>query len=259
MDGLIGLISNTLSTSIVHPIDVTKTRNQVNIMYNKSIPINKVIMDIYKGNGVRGFYKGLGPQLMTYPFFWGIYFQTSSATKRYYGDIKPSFMENAFITFGSASLASSIVNPLFVLKTRMQTSEVKTSAVAIIKQLYKENGLKSAYKGLPSSIGNNVKLGIQFPLYDYLKSSTDSVLFSSMFSKLIAATIFYPLDLVRVNQRNSPDVLTIKEVCNSIYNNHGVRGFYRGVLLYNMVSTPNFVLMIFIKETLEKTLKGTKL
>ena len=255
MDGLIGLVSNTLSTSIVHPIDVVKTRNQVNIMHNKSIPINKVITDIYKSNGIRGFYKGLGPQLMTYPFFWGIYFQTSSATKRYYGENKPSFVENAFITFGSASLASSIVNPLFVLKTRMQTSEIKTSTITVIKQLYKENGLKSAYKGLPSSIGNNVKLGIQFPLYDYLKSHTNNILLSSMFSKLIAATIFYPLDLVRVNQRNSSTSLSIKQVASSVYKNYGIKGFYRGVLLYNLVSTPNFVLMIFIKEYLEKALK----
>lgn len=252
MDGLIGLLSNTLATITVYPIDVIKIRNQINIMENKKVPVTQVVSYVYKNNGLRGFYKGLSPQLMTYPIFWGIYFQTSAITRRYYKNVPPSFIEKIFITFGSASLASTVVNPLFVLKTRLQTSKIKTNVINISKQLYNENGIKSMYRGLPSSLVNNIKLGIQFPLYDYLKERTNSILLSSMFSKLIAATIFYPLDLIRVNQRNSPVSLSIKKVASSIYNNYGIKGFYRGVLLYNMVSTPNFVLMILIKETLDE-------
>ena len=66
--------------------------------------------------------------------------------------------------------------------------------------------------------------------------------------------LFYPLDNIRTNQRNFIG-LSISYVAKQIYNRYGMLGFYRGVLLYSMTSTPNFVLMVTIKEIIELYIK----
>ena len=120
--------------------------------------------------------------------------------------------------------------------------------------MYKENGLKTMTKGLPSTYINNMKLGAQFVLYDEIKDRTNNIFLASMMSKLVSSTIFYPLDLIRVNQRNATGKLTIKDAVQKVYKNGGLRGFYRGVTLYNAVSTPNFVLMIMFKELFDNAI-----
>ena len=115
MSGIVGLISNILSTTIIQPIDVIKTRYQVTAM-KQPINISSIVKNIYTKNNVKGFYSGLGTNLMTYPFFWEIYFQTAQLnTMRPTGN----YITDKFITsFSSATLASVITNPLFILQTK---------------------------------------------------------------------------------------------------------------------------------------------
>ena len=111
---------------------------------------------------------------------------------------------------------------------------------------------KSSYfKGLPSTYLNNLKLGVQFPLYDYVKSKTENVIFSSFTSKLICSSIFYPLDLIRVKQRGSDKKLSIINISKYIYNSVGLRGFYRGLVLYNGVSVLNFTIMMTLLDIIK--------
>ena len=250
MDGLIGIISNLCSTSIIHPIDVVKTRQQVNTMANKKIPITKLIKNIYVHDGIKGYYRGLGPNLGAYPIFWGVYFQTRKMC-----DISPTesvFLNRMIISMISSIAASTLANPFFVMKVRMQTYDKLPTYRRIISDIYREHGYKSVFKGLSSTILNDFKMALQFPLYDYFREHTDSVLLSSATSKLISSSLFYPFDLVRVNQRNSSTNLSLKQAFHQVYSTQGLRGLYRGVGLYNMVSTPNFVIMMLIKEGLDK-------
>ena len=284
MDLITSIFSASLAVVITYPIDVIKTQFQVTLKGSESrsnlftlkgseshsnlftrlkhknpkgANVTSLTKDLYQQRGLYGFYRGVGSSLMTYPIFWGLYFQTKKIkwepTNYKYGD-------KFIIASGSGIVASIITNPLFVIKTRFQTDNLKThsnspikkSYTNLIKSIYHHEGIGGYYKGLLPTLLNNTKLGVQFPLYDYLKEQTDSVLISSGLAKTLASTIFYPLDLIRVNQRDLVEKLSIRDAVKQIYKKSGPIGFYRGVMLYNFVNGSGFVLMMLIKDKLDR-------
>jgi len=268
MDFLIGFAANVISTTLVNPIDVIKTRYQVNNLNGVRQSVPQLIKDIYNINGPRGFYRGLLPNISTYPIFWSIFFGLKgTGLKDYKFFNSPSneyinhtlynkYANKSISTLISASIASTITNPIFVVKTKLQTipdsSTISISGVA--RNLYKEEGYFAYFRGLNATLLNNSKLCIQFPMIDYFKEKYEM---NSFTAALIARTsmtaLFYPLDNIRTNQRNSVR-MSLFDVSKQIYRNYGLIGFYRGVLLYSMTSTPNFVIMVTIKELLEEYL-----
>jgi solute carrier family 25 folate transporter 32 len=254
MEGLFGLIANGISTIITHPIDVIKTNYQLAQTQNNignRLGARSIVQNVWRSRGVRGFYAGLTPNLCTYPIFWAVYFGTNQMM----GDRK--FFENKYVdrfakSYTAGLIGSSLTNPLFVLKIRMQNSN-RGGTRSVIQTIRDTNrlGIRAYYRGLGSTYLNNLKLAIQFPLYDVIKDRTDSVVLSSFTAKTISSSLTYPLDLIRVNQRNSDQKIGIGQVVRQIYGRHGGRGMYRGVLLYNAVTTPNFIIMMVGYEALK--------
>jgi len=247
MEGLFGLISNTMSTSFVHPIDVVKSNYQMARNTSNPQSVKQIMRSTWNTNGLRGFYRGLGPNLGTYPIFWGVYFQT--------GKHKVNLFQNKYLdkfttSFAAGNIASAVANPLFVVKTRLQTNNNNKGYIQTMKDINRSGGTRAFFRGLPSTMLNNFKLGIQFPMYDYFLEKTNNIAISSASAKLISSTALYPLDLVRVIQRGSEKKLPIKKIARNIYAKEGIRGLYRGALLYNCVSTPNFVIMMMMLEFL---------
>ena len=162
-----------------------------------------------------------------------------------------------------ATAASTLTNPLFVIKVRLQSQQhhVKLQNETILKtakSIYLSNGVMGYFKGLSTTLLNNTKLSIQFPLYDYINNTTDNVVVSSLLSKTIVNTVFYPFDLIRTKQRNDNKKIMIKSVFKQIYKQSGLNGFYKGVLLYNLTSVPNFIIMMYLYETIAIHFKKKK-
>ena len=99
-------------------------------------------------------------------------------------------------------------------------------------------------------IYSNSKLAFQIPLYDYLKHENYNSLSSGLIAKVGISLVFYPYDLIKNNQRESKKVIPIKNICKNIYNRDGFRGFYKGISLYTCCSTPNFIIMMMVKDYL---------
>lgn len=239
----ISTISSVISYGLTYPIDAVKTNFQVTNLKQKPV-LNDVIKKIYTDHGFRGFYRGIGSTMMTYPLFWGIFFQTKSYS-------------NVLI---ASSVASLVTNPLFVLKTRFQVPETNTqSYVNLTKTIYRTEGLVGFFKGFGATLANNTKLWIQIPLCDALSDRTKNIALSSMIAKITSSTLYYPIDIVRTNQRNSKDNRNMIEVAKSIYRvnsvkgiGHGVMGFYNGVGLYNLVSVPSFVALMLCRDYIKR-------
>jgi solute carrier family 25 (mitochondrial folate transporter), member 32 len=238
----IGTISSIISYSLTYPIDAIKTNYQVANLNQKPI-LKDVIKQIYITHGIRGFYRGISSNLLTYPLFWGIFFQTNSHS-------------NVFIASGIASL---VTNPLFVLKTRFQSLghsdnlvNQKVSYFNLTKNIYKNEGPRGFFKGFGSTLANNTKLWIQMPLYDKLYEKTNNIVMASMIAKIASATLYYPTDLIRTNQRNLKDNRNVFELSKSIYRTNGIKGFYNGVMLYNLVSIPSFVTLMVCRDYIKK-------
>jgi hypothetical protein len=238
----IGTVSSVISYSLTYPIDVIKTNYQILNLKQKPV-VRDVVKQIYQNNGFSGYYRGIGSTLMTYPLFWGIFFQTNTQT-------------NVFVASGVASL---VTNPLFVLKTRFQSvshnnesSNQRTSYLNLTKNIYRNEGIGGFFKGYLSTMANNTKLWIQFLAYDEVNKRTDNIAISSMIAKIFSSSIYYPTDLIRTNQRNLKVSMNMFEVSKSIYNANGIRGFYNGIILYNAISIPSFCIMMSCRDYIKK-------
>jgi hypothetical protein len=253
MDGLIGIFSNSIAIAVTQPIDTLKINYQTTVSNSCKQPIIDVLKNTLKTGGTRSLYSGLVPNMMSYPIFYGVFFQTKEGLRKH------TIRENEQLDklakyFIAGGIGSSVSNPLFVIKTRMQTNPNNIPAAKMISTIFKENGLKGFYKGLNATLINNSKLTIQFPLYDIIKDKTDSIVISSGASKLLSNTIFNPFELIRTNQRNSKIKISILDVAKNIYKSKGIRGFYHGTGIYNLASCSNFIVTMVILEKAKKLL-----
>lgn len=253
MDGLIGLTGSIVAVSLTHPIDVLKTNYQV--LGNSSTPMSSfgTIKYIYSKRGFIGFFKGLPVTLTSQPVFWGVFYQTKSFNLQF----STNKISNDVINNVVCGLTGSLVaNPLYVLKTRFQARTNTQTYIKMACDMYKTEKITQFLAGYPSTALNNLKLGIQLPLYSYLKDNQQLNTFNSAgISKCISTTVFYPLDIIRTLQRNSSETLSITKSVHMIYKNNGLSGFYRGVILYNIHSTPNFIILMYVTEFLIKHIK----
>ncbi len=250
MDALIGSTSAAVATIAVYPIDTIKLNFQI---HGKTF--SQTVNDVYTKGGIRAFYNGIVPTLATYPIFWGIFFGTRNTQFRYTGN---KHMDNVLTTAYSATLGSFIANPLFVFKTRFQSKENTLSYPQMITQMYRKEGMQSFMKGFPSTVLSNAKLCIQFPLYDSIRERTDSVIFSSGAAKIIANTIVYPLDIARSVQRTATERIEISRVFVKLIQEYGFRGLWRGSMIANAFSVPNFIITMYFVEwynSIQKTKK----
>ncbi len=238
----IGTISSIFSYTITYPIDAIKTNYQITNLKQKPI-LNDIVKQIYTTHGIRGYYKGVSSVLMTYPLFWGIFFQTNAHT-------------NVFV---SSAVASFVTNPLFVLKTRLQSTthnhqptNQRLSYLNLTKDIYRNEGFRGFFKGFGSTVANNTKLCLQFFAFDEMNKRINNIAVSSMVAKIVSSTIYYPTDLIRTNQRNLKESNSMFEVGKSIYKANGIKGLYNGVAIYNAISIPSFVMLMQIRDYIKK-------
>lgn len=242
VDFIKGFVANASAILISHPFDVIKSRYQINNSKKKNI--YNIYTNILKKNGTKGLYRGIIPNIGTYPLFWAIFFQTKKINIQVTNNKTFNTFINSYI---SGNIASTFTNPLFVLKTRLQVKN--NNKIKIIREINKNKIIY--FNGLNSTYFNNIKIGFQFPFYDYLKDKTNNTIFSSFTSKIICSSLFYPFDLIRINQRNSNTKIKIKDISKNIYKKNGYCGFYNGLLLYNIVSTINFTIMMLFIDILQ--------
>ncbi len=243
-------LSSILATTATHPLELIKVRLQVAQQTNAPyVSTRQHFVNHYRAHGLSGFYKGLTPNIGSYPIFWSLYFPMKT-----YGEslqlFDSKYGNKCFVSTLAATTASAVSNPFFTVKVKMQTSDTNTTALQVTRQIYRQEGIRGFFKGLGATTLSNKKYAVLFPLYDYLREKTDNVLLASFSSKAITSSTFYPYDVIRNSQRDSITKLPLTHVCRNIYANNGIKGFYRGLGIYNVVSGLNFVLMMIIKDSL---------
>src|SRR3989338_11570441 len=84
-DVLSGMCSGFLSVFAFYPLDLVRTRLQVQhviVGKTKTNSILKTAVSIYSQHGIRGFYQGLTTNLVGSSFDWGLYFSTFHRLQR---------------------------------------------------------------------------------------------------------------------------------------------------------------------------------
>jgi hypothetical protein len=250
MEAFIGLLSSAVATTLVHPIDVVKVKYQDSVYYNRKLTSTNITKNIYNAYGVRGFYRGLAPRLLTFPTFYSVYYQAEHEIKKHV-KTENKIADRMITSYSAGAIGSVVANPFYVMATKMQIYGKQQSSISLLKKMITKSGPSSLFKGLPITLLNNTKLMIQFPLKDTLYEDYGWRSFtSSLMGKIAPLLAYYPLDLIRTIQRDSIEPLKMSQAVKSVYKVHGFKGFYRGIILYNMVSTTNFIVLNMIRDSL---------
>lgn len=128
---------------------------------------------------------------------------------------EPSMAKNFFFGGISGIIATLVIQPIDMVKVRIQLASESGGAVSpikITKDYYRDYGLKGFYKGLDSAIIRQAcyattRLGIFYSLIDFFKKQNDNISFvkkslCSMTAGAIAATFANPADLILVRMQS---------------------------------------------------------
>lgn len=246
-----------------------------------SVNIIRTLKDIAARDGVKGCFRGLGATLCTVPFFWGIYFPLYEDLKQRLTALRGENGDTANVSSGvhmaSAVLAGSVAdfvcNPMFVVRTRMQTEALhmfengvveghRTMGIGeTVKSLYREGGgVMVFWKGLTASLLGLGHVAIQFPVYEWLKSmarnrnagkeSPLDLFLASGLSKIVASTLTYPHEVVRSRMMDSRTKLSLRETFQSIIMTEGWAGLYSGLPVTLIRVVPNCCITFVTYELL---------
>ncbi|PWN30496.1 mitochondrial carrier [Jaminaea rosea] len=142
-----------------HPFDLTKTRLQTAApgVYTGGLDVVKKTL---AKDGIRGMYRGMGPPLVgVTPIFALSFWSYDTGKKIVYAatpdrkDPKLSYGELAFAGFFSAVPTTLVAGPAERVKVLLQlqgqggSGPQYSGPVDVVKQLYKEGGIKSIWRG----------------------------------------------------------------------------------------------------------------
>lgn len=299
-----GVGAGALSSVVCAPLDLIRTRMQVigSVPSMNNAPrfsIYRALRDVVAADGIQGCFRGLGATLVVIPSFWGMYFPVYEMTKRYLHILyKQDQMNEAHLDrtihirwedynsrvppqvhLVSAILAGAgadlVCNPLFVVRTRMQTEALHYLERSVedqrplgmaktVKHLYREGGVKIFWAGFSASLWGLSHVAIQFPVYEWMKAEaksrsmtnedcTSDLLLASAISKICATLITYPHEVLRSRMmdcrptvdRNTCCTYPIKEnsglvsTFRRVVTNEGWRALYAGLQVSLVRVVPN--------------------
>jgi len=185
------------------PLDVIKTKLQAQRAVQGQqayLGVLGTMKSVLRENGLRGFYRGLGPTMLGYLPTWAIYFAVYDGIKTVFGDppdgslhskpserlypaaqvkgYQPVIREHPWslhiLSAMTAGATSTIcTNPLWVIKTRFMTQtrdEVRyRHTLDAALTIWRTEGTRAFYRGLVPSILGILHVAVQFPLYEQLK------------------------------------------------------------------------------------------
>ncbi|KAG0257742.1 hypothetical protein BG011_003768 [Mortierella polycephala] len=178
---LAGFTGGAVSTIFLHPLDLIKTRFQVNA--SQAAPkiggTLRSFQQIYRSEGFRhGLYRGLTPNFAGATVSWGLYFYLYAGIKAKMpvdpatGRLGPTQHMTASMLGGA--MTAVVTNPFWVIKTRMCTTKKTTpgayrSLVGGLVTLMRSEGISGLYRGIVPALFGVSHGAIQFMAYEQLK------------------------------------------------------------------------------------------
>lgn len=284
-----GASAGAIAATFMCPLDVIKTRLQVHGLPQVSQSgrqgsvIVTSLQNIIRTEGFKGLYRGLSPTLTALLPNWAVYFTV-------YGHLKDMLRthvdSNGQLTIGAnmiaaagAGAATSITtNPLWVVKTRLQTQGMREGVVpykGILSALIRiahEEGIRGWYSGLLPSLAGISHVAIQFPAYEKLKlylakranKHTDElnpgeVAIASSMAKIVASVMTYPHEVVRSKLQEQGQVRNKEKAYNGVVDcvkkmlkQESLTGFYRGCGTNLLRTTPSAIITFTSYEMIHR-------
>lgn len=270
--------AGALQTVFWHPLDVLKTRMQVQDarLQGGELPryrsLVHAIRSIAQLEGPRGFFRGVLPSVLGSSLAWGIQMPLYAHLKQTIGaESVGSQHERTFFyfaprdivcSFSAGCITNLVVHPVFLIKTRMQLqaqpdslgrSTYRSSTHAILS-IVREEGVGGLYRGFYPSLLLSTHGAILLASYDHFKALYPSVVLASFSAKIFATTVTYPLQVLRAVMQQRPlahepfPYTDVKTTATILWKNGGVRAFYRGICPQMMRTVPQSMAFFSIYE-----------
>lgn len=263
-----GVGSGVLSSFVCAPLDLIRTRIQVwgDVGAGSKMTPLRAFREIIEKEGWRGMFCGLGATLVTVPFFWGVYFPLYEDTKhrisQQYSDLNPIVIHCSSAVI-SGAITDMIVNPLFVVRTRLQTQALhqfashqelqQTGIWRTAVGLYQSHGPLVFWRGMAANMMGLSHVAVQFPTYEFLKKrardrrndgqpeTASELMVASALSKMSASLLTYPHEVLRSRMMDSRAATapTLTGTIRTIWKNEGFVGYYKGVPVTLIRAIPN--------------------
>lgn len=292
---LAGVSGGVVSTIVLHPLDLIKIRFAVNDgKVNSRRPtysgLRHAFTSILGQEGVKGFYKGVTPNLVGAGSAWGLYFLIYNTMKTALasGEQRQLSASSHLLAASHAGLVTlAITNPIWVVKTRLclqygtTPHEISTLDPAknykgmmdALYQIGKYEGIRGLYKGFVPGLWGVSHGAIQFMAYEELKASYNAYkrepfdaklgsleyVFFAALSKLVAAVTTYPYQVVRArlqDDRGSRRYASATDCIRLTFRHEGVRGFYKGLAPNLLRVVPATAITFVVYEKVLELLAG---
>ncbi|RDW57156.1 putative mitochondrial carrier protein [Aspergillus mulundensis] len=242
-----GASAGVASGIVTCPLDVIKTKLQAQggfvrrgkmveakTLYRGMLGTGRVI---WREDGIRGLYQGLGPMLLGYLPTWAVYLAVYDRSREYYYETTGSWwLSRGYASITAGACSTIATNPIWVIKTRLMSQSLRSTTEGFrapwqysgtwdaARKMYKTEGILSFYSGLTPALLGLAHVAIQFPLYEYLKmaftgysigehpdngsSHWIGISCATFLSKICASTVTYPHEVLRTRlqtqQRTPP-------------------------------------------------------
>eukprot|EP00892_Ulva_mutabilis_P002798 jgi/Ulvmu1/12519/UM090_0006.1 len=278
-----GALSGVFTAAFVCPLDVLKTRIQVQPVDNpKYRGIVRGLSTIVREEGLGAAYRGLTPTVLALLPTWALYFTAYERFKTVLSRSNlPETAQYVAASVGAGVINVAVTNPLWVVKTRLQTQNIPlaikhhvprvtyTGTFHALSTIIRTEGMRGLYSGLAPSLAGIAHVAVQLPLYESLKKraatarsvpvaeipATDLVAVSCT-AKMVASTVTYPHEVIRSHMHISGAgaFRGVRTITRKILQADGVRGLYRGCLTNLVRTTPAAAITFTSYEVISRNL-----
>jgi hypothetical protein len=264
MEALSGFTCAAAAVSLTYPIETLS--RQFHVTNSATATTKTLWRDMSRSP--KTFYRGLASALVTQPTYWAIYMPTYNALKTLSFSSLPN--TSSFVAGWFAGVTATLVtNPLWVVRQRMQTEIVRKRVTtlpknnegygygyaALVLKLYKEDGLRTFFRGAGITLVKNVQMALLLPLFEQFNARADAVglpknaatvAVLAATAKIASSTLVYPLDVIRTNVRFREGArVNILDVTRELVSRPGgLRNLFRGIGWYWISAGSTFAAMM---------------
>ncbi|XP_011168583.1 mitochondrial 2-oxodicarboxylate carrier isoform X1 [Solenopsis invicta] len=264
-----------IEVCIMQPMDIVKTRFQLQVKTTKSDPlyytgIRDCMTKMYRTEGLPAFWKGILPPILVETPKRAVKFFTFEQYKQFFlfGASAPTPLTFSCAGFFAGVTEAILVNPFEVVKVKLQSDrkhvKESPSTFAVTKEIVSKHGfgLNGLNKGLSATIMRNAVFnsfyfGFYYSVKEYIPRRQESWLefltkvAIGFVSGTVASCLNIPFDVAKSRIQGSQDGTQYKGTLNTmhiIYKREGFKALYKGLVPKVMRLGPGGAILLVVYD-----------